>query len=339
MQSLNFEILRTHYPQLADLGGFAEQYVYSDPEGAAAKLRKFGEALARAIYARSKLLRPSYTQYDLLRTSTFKLIVPEEIRGKFDSVRITGNDGTHPEGRVTEDDALSRLKDAHDLGKWWMVLAFRSDIDSLPVFTTPSRRLALPPEVQDRLNEQERLLEKTLADLEHSRKQYHEVPQDDTQLKALRKKGTESAHLSRLMPDQSGLARGVRLFRYLAAQANRGKPVGISYGDFIAFLHGKGSFQEAVGRDYLPGDSGAVIELAWSITRANGGRITLAADGRTIQSGMDSFIWQSRPPHKRAEAVFDNPKCTLPYSPTDWKAVFPDGQRRLVKPGILAIEP
>jgi len=49
MQSLNFEALRARYPQLADLGGFAEQYVYSDPEGAASKLRKFGEALARAL--------------------------------------------------------------------------------------------------------------------------------------------------------------------------------------------------------------------------------------------------------------------------------------------------
>jgi type I restriction enzyme R subunit len=117
MQSLNFETLRTRYPQLADLGGFAEQYLYSDPEGAATKLRKFGEALTAAIFAHYKLPRPSYTQYDLLRTSTFKSIVPEEIRRKFDSVRITGNDGTHPEGLVTEDDALARLKDAHDLGK------------------------------------------------------------------------------------------------------------------------------------------------------------------------------------------------------------------------------
>jgi hypothetical protein len=273
--------LRTHYPQLADLGGFAEQYVYSDPEGAVAKLRKFGESLTHAIYAHYRLPRSS---------------------------------------------------------EWWAMLALKSDIESLPGFRTPSRRPSQPPEVQDKLTEQERLLEKTLADLENLRKHHPEVTQDDTRLSVLRKKGEESAHLLRLMPDESGLARGVRLFRYLAEQANRGKPVGTSYGDFIAFLHGRSSFQDVANRNYLPGDSGTVIKLAWSITEANGSRIAVAAGGRTIQCGMDSFIWQSRPPHDRSEKAFHNPKCTLPYSRADWKAVFPDGQRRLVTPGDLVIE-
>jgi Domain of unknown function (DUF4145) len=267
MQSLNFEALRARYPQLADLGGFAEQYVYSDPEGAAAKLRIFGEALAHAIYGHYRLPRPFEKHYDLMRTSTFSSIVPGDIWGKFDSVRRKGNDGSHPEGRVTEAAALRLLEDAHDLGKWW---AMQSDIGSLPEFRTPARQPALPPEVQDKLNEQERILEKALEDLENLRRQYDEVTQDDTRLKVLRKEGEESAHLLRLMPDESGWARGVRLFRYLAAQANRGKPLGISYGDFVAFLHRKRSFQEVAGRYYLPGDSGAVIKLAWSITEANG---------------------------------------------------------------------
>lgn len=132
------------------------------------------------------------------------------------------------------------------------------------------------------------------------------------------------------------MQRGVRLFRYLAEQANRGNAVGIPYGDFIAFLHGKGSFREVAGRNYLPSDGGAVIELAWSVTEANGGRIAVTAGGRTIRSGMDTFIWASRPPYDRPEKAFHNPKCTLPYSHADWKAVFPDGLRRMIKPGELA---
>jgi hypothetical protein len=340
MQSLNFEALRTHYPQLADLGGFAEQYVYSDPEGAVAKLRKFGETLTHAIYTHYRLPRSSETHFELLKTSTFESIVPHDILDRFHSVRRTGNTGIHASSPpVTEGTALSRLKDAHDLGKWWAMLVLKSDIESLPAFKTPPRRPSLPPEVQDKLRAQERLLEKTLADLENLRKkQPADVTQDDTRLIVLRKKGEESAHLLRLMPDESGLARGVRLFRYLAEQANRGRPVGISYGDFIAFLHGKRCFQEVANRNYLPGDSGPVIKLAWSITEAYGSRIPVAARGRTIQSGMDSFIWQSRSPYDRAEKAFHNPKCTLPYSRTDWKAVFPDGQRRLVTPSDLAVE-
>ncbi len=70
MQSLNFEILREHYPRLADFGRFAEGYVYSDPEGAATKLRMFGEALAQAICVRYELPRSFATQFHLLQTVT-----------------------------------------------------------------------------------------------------------------------------------------------------------------------------------------------------------------------------------------------------------------------------
>jgi hypothetical protein len=134
----------------------------------------------------------------------------------------------------------------------------------------------------------------------------------------------------------TGVQRGVRLFRYLAEQANRGNVVGIAYSDFVAFLHGKGSFRDVAGRNYLPGDSPEVIELAWSVTEANGGRIAVTAGERTIRSGMDTFIWASRPPYDRPEKAFRNPKGTLPYTREDWKAVFPDGLRRMIKPGELA---
>ncbi len=134
----------------------------------------------------------------------------------------------------------------------------------------------------------------------------------------------------------TGVQRGVRLFRYLAEQANHGKAVGIAYGHFVAFLHGKDSFREVAGRNYLPGDSGAVIEMAWSITEANGARIAVAAGGRTIQCGMDTFIWASNPPYDRSEKAWHNPKCALPYSRADWKAVFPEGLRRMIKPRELA---
>jgi Swt1-like HEPN len=134
----------------------------------------------------------------------------------------------------------------------------------------------------------------------------------------------------------TGMQRGVRLFRHLAQQANHGKAVGIAYGDFIAFLHGKPSFREVAGRNYLPGDSGAVIALAWAVTEESGGRITVTSGGREIRSGMDTFIWSSNPPYDRPERAFSNPKCSLPYSRADWKAVFPDGRRRMIEPGVLA---
>ena len=41
MKSINFEFLRERWPELASLGGFAEQYTASDPASAMVKLRLF----------------------------------------------------------------------------------------------------------------------------------------------------------------------------------------------------------------------------------------------------------------------------------------------------------
>src|SRR5438270_7384377 len=75
MQSLNFEGLRAHYPELADLGGFAEQYVAFDPPGALVKLRAFGESLVLAIYAAYRFPRPcEHDLLSLLRTFEFESV-------------------------------------------------------------------------------------------------------------------------------------------------------------------------------------------------------------------------------------------------------------------------
>jgi hypothetical protein len=50
MNSINFELLRSSYPELADLGGFAEQYVGPDPSSALVKLRSFVEIMVGYVY-------------------------------------------------------------------------------------------------------------------------------------------------------------------------------------------------------------------------------------------------------------------------------------------------
>ena len=43
MESINFEILRKQWPQLAAFGGLAEQYARSDSASSLLKLRNFAE--------------------------------------------------------------------------------------------------------------------------------------------------------------------------------------------------------------------------------------------------------------------------------------------------------
>jgi type I restriction enzyme R subunit len=45
MDSKNFEMLRPKWPELATLGGFAENYAQSDPASALIKMRIFCETM------------------------------------------------------------------------------------------------------------------------------------------------------------------------------------------------------------------------------------------------------------------------------------------------------
>lgn len=134
----------------------------------------------------------------------------------------------------------------------------------------------------------------------------------------------------KLIPADAGIQRGVKLFRYFAEQANRGKAVGIPYGSFIAFLHGKETFKEVAGRNYLPSDGGHVIDVARKITDAARGRIDVGKHPHSIKSGMDTFIWNQKEPYNRPDRAFQNPKYVLPYTQEQWSSFFPNGERRLV---------
>lgn len=57
LRSLNFEPLRAVYPELANMGGYAEHYAHTDPESALVKLRNFAERLVDRVYDKL-LIRP-----------------------------------------------------------------------------------------------------------------------------------------------------------------------------------------------------------------------------------------------------------------------------------------
>jgi hypothetical protein len=141
--------------------------------------------------------------------------------------------------------------------------------------------------------------------------------------------GSKSA-LDALRPDSRGCERGQRLFRYLAAQANKGRAVGISYDRFISFLHGKAKYSDVMNRNYAQCDTNRIIDIAHQITDSVS-RIEVKRGATSIMAGMDTFIWRKAKRHDRPKGAFKNPKYTLPYCPEDWRRVFPDGLREMVK--------
>src|ERR1041385_3326115 len=91
MKSINFEFLRPSFPELADLGGFAERYTFADPSSALVKLRMFAEAMVSAIYSHHKLPRPyQFNLNDMLNDEMFVSTTPKAVRYKLHELRVQG---------------------------------------------------------------------------------------------------------------------------------------------------------------------------------------------------------------------------------------------------------
>ncbi|MCY4459635.1 MAG: DEAD/DEAH box helicase family protein [Albidovulum sp.] len=157
MKSVNFEILRNRWPDLAALGGLAEAYAHADPASALVKLRLFAENLTKDIYRDLELPKPEQPSLvDLLENDTFAAITPRVVLGKLHAIRMHANKATHGES-VRAQSALWLLKEAHDLARWLCIQYGDAKADQLPAFAKPSA----PGQAEK--NERRRILEKLAA--------------------------------------------------------------------------------------------------------------------------------------------------------------------------------
>lgn len=140
MDSKNFEIMRTRWPELATLGGFAEKYAHTDASSALIKLRTFSEHLVESIYQTNGIPLPYQRNlFDLLAEDSFKEIVPKVVLDKLHLIRVNGNKAAH--GEQTENKtALFCLREAWDLGLWYFVAYGGGKVGECPVYQEP------PPE-------------------------------------------------------------------------------------------------------------------------------------------------------------------------------------------------
>lgn len=119
MKSKNFEILRDRWPELASLGGFAEQYAHPDPSSALVKLRSLIENMVWEVYRELGITNPPQpTTNDLLNWSAFRTSVPTAVVNKLHLIRKAGNKAAHGE-KATHPQALAMLREAFDLARWF----------------------------------------------------------------------------------------------------------------------------------------------------------------------------------------------------------------------------
>ena len=189
MKSLNFEILRDGWPELAGLGGFAESYAHADPASALVKLRLFGENLTEDIYRALRLPKPyKPTFVDLLKNDAFIAITPKVVLDKLHALRMHGNKAAHGEP-VRAQNALWLLKEAHDLARWMCVRYGQAKANQLSPFEQPPA----PGKVEERerrqvlekLAAQEAQMDALLSELEEARSKASTAEKEAAELKQL----------------------------------------------------------------------------------------------------------------------------------------------------------
>lgn len=137
MTSLNFEHLRSKWPQLTELGGMAEQYVHSDPSSAVAKMRIFTEQMLIGLYRQLGFsFAPKPKLIDLLEGDEFQAHAPRVVRLKLDAIRIHGNKASHGE-TITPKTAQWLLRELNDVGRWLYIAHVGGKMSDLAEFQLP----------------------------------------------------------------------------------------------------------------------------------------------------------------------------------------------------------
>lgn len=178
LKSTNFEFLRSKWPPLASLAGFAEHYCHPDPDSALIKLRLLIEQIVEQIYATHNLIKPFQASLnDLLNDHSFKQAIPHVVISKLHAVRIAGNKSAHG-GRASVQIALSTLREAFEIARWFQLTFSGGKLESLPTFVAPqpadgdSTKADLKREkkaVLEKLAAQEAQMAQLLADLDATR--------------------------------------------------------------------------------------------------------------------------------------------------------------------------
>ena len=113
--SPNFQFLTDLDPALVKQAAMAERYCLSDPSSSLAKLRLFGEFLAKNIAARIGVYTGEFhDQVQVIKELKYQGFLDYNLSEMFHSIRRAGNKAVH-EGLGTTKEALQNLRFAHQL--------------------------------------------------------------------------------------------------------------------------------------------------------------------------------------------------------------------------------
>lgn len=315
-QSLNFEMLRSQWPELAELACMAERYVHSDPESCLVKLRNYTELMVRWLYRQERLPEGIKANlYDLMNADVFTSMMPEAIIMKMDALRIHGNRAAHG-GRIKAKDTYWLLKEAYLLGIWLYVRYAHGNVDDCPKFTLPpltqSSGRADEKRLEDAIRAQDESRERELA-LQRALQQEQEKAEHLTQ--RLNEARARNQHVADILSiDEAETRRRLIDSRLLAADWNVGED--LKNTDQVTQEHPVKEQPTATGdgyADYVLWDEAhkplAVVEAKKTSVNAEQGRIQarLYADWLEKEygqrpiifytNGYDIWLWDDHKTH------------------------------------------
>lgn len=217
MKSQNFEFLRPHWPELASLCGYAEQYMTSDPQSALVKLRCFGEKWVAITYGLLDLDSYRYRKFiDRLENAQFiESIGDPNILDKLDAIRKVGNRAVH-EGRFHKQDPLSLLKEAQILSYWLLLFAKKGCKEDIKAFVTPENADVAQTAKQASKHQQQ--LKQALDELEATKKANEQIVKENAQLKV---KFSEAEQAQRIEQNRKASTAAISLLELNEAQTRK----------------------------------------------------------------------------------------------------------------------
>lgn len=201
MKSKNFEFLRPKRAVLADLAGFAEQYVHSDPASSLVKQRGFVEHVVTAIYETYRL-RPPFSDNlnDLMNAEPFRQSVPDVVQNKLHAVRKSGNNAAHARRPIESDLSLDCLYQLFDIARWFYLQVDGGKRADTPTYAAPESPTATESKAKETLEKlrlAEAKYESVLAALEEETKKRLDAERaaevHETELGKLKEEGQKVA--------------------------------------------------------------------------------------------------------------------------------------------------
>lgn len=164
METSSFEFLLALHPELAALAGQAEESLWLNPRGTLVQGRLFGEILATTVSTQEKV-EPVYAikQIDRLHKLAREGLLSEQIRDKFEWLRMNGNAAAHSSGEIHPDLALTAHRHMYELAAWYVELYGSVNME-VPLYQMPVPKQQAEPQKEQPSALDPGLVEKVISD-------------------------------------------------------------------------------------------------------------------------------------------------------------------------------